>query len=198
MNTNRPWHSLPIEDVFRALETDSRGLSDTEAARRLEQHGPNEVSEGTKTNWVGILFHQLTDPLVFILGLAAVVALLAGETIDTLVIAGVIIRTNPFGSRSRSAPSATTRGWFKRRANAAPSGLCVATRPKGHWLSQPTRPGSTSLNSKMSSRASMKSHSAASASLWPPSLRVLAVAFRTIGPGDIDDVKGILNTALAS
>jgi len=97
MNTNRPWHSLPIEDVLGALEADSRGLSDAEAARRLKQHGPNEVAESKKTNWVGILFHQLANPLVFVLVLAAVVALLAGETIDTLVIAGVIIRTNPFG-----------------------------------------------------------------------------------------------------
>lgn len=97
MNTNSPWHSLPIEDVFRALETDSRGLSDTKAARRLEQHGPNEVAESKKTNWVGILFHQLANPLVFILVLAAAVALLAGETIDTLVIAGVIILNTAIG-----------------------------------------------------------------------------------------------------
>ena len=97
MNTNSPWHSLPIEDVFRALETDSRGLSDTKAARRLEQHGPNEVAESEKTNWAGILFHQLANPLVFILVLAAAVALLAGETIDTLVIAGVIILNTAIG-----------------------------------------------------------------------------------------------------
>ena len=38
------WHTSEAAEVLRALGTDAeRGLSDEEAARRLEERGPNEL-----------------------------------------------------------------------------------------------------------------------------------------------------------
>jgi magnesium-transporting ATPase (P-type) len=40
------WHTLETAEVLRALGTDAgSGLSDEEAARRLEEQGPNELEE---------------------------------------------------------------------------------------------------------------------------------------------------------
>lgn len=36
-------HNLPLVNLYTELDSSARGLSEEEAARRLEQHGPNEL-----------------------------------------------------------------------------------------------------------------------------------------------------------
>ena len=50
---NNYWYRMTCDDVLRQLECDARtGLSDEEAARRLEQYGPNIlVEKGGKSRW---------------------------------------------------------------------------------------------------------------------------------------------------
>ncbi len=40
------WHTLTVEESFESLRTAPRGLAATEAARRLEEFGPNELQGG--------------------------------------------------------------------------------------------------------------------------------------------------------
>jgi hypothetical protein len=40
-----PWHAQSAEAVLQACATQSDGLSEAEAARRLQQHGPNRLAE---------------------------------------------------------------------------------------------------------------------------------------------------------
>jgi P-type Ca2+ transporter type 2C len=48
-----PWHTLGDADIVRSLRSDSQqGLSDDEVARRLAQHGPNELEAGRRWNAV--------------------------------------------------------------------------------------------------------------------------------------------------
>jgi len=79
-----------IEAVWEELGTSEHGLSEEEAQRRLEEHGPNEIrGKGAKSPWI-ILLRQFTDPLVLILVGAALVTLLIGKYIDTIVIVAVV------------------------------------------------------------------------------------------------------------
>jgi P-type Ca2+ transporter type 2C len=119
METNRSWHSMSVEETFEALETKPKGLTEAEVKARLEKYGRNEVETEAGSTWVKILLHQLINPLVAVLVVAAVIALLAGKTIDTIVIGVVILVNTAIGFfqefraesaiealRSRAAPQA--------------------------------------------------------------------------------------------
>lgn len=119
MQTNQAWHQLSVEETFAALEASPKGLTEAAVASRREQFGRNEISRASGPNPLALLLHQLFNPLVAVLFLAALVALLAGETIDTLVILVVIVINTAIGFfqeyraesaiealRSRAAPQA--------------------------------------------------------------------------------------------
>ncbi|MCB9762849.1 MAG: cation-translocating P-type ATPase [Alphaproteobacteria bacterium] len=69
------------------------GLSEEEAARRLAEHGPNEVEREAPPSPWAMLAAQLANPMVALLLLAAVVAGALGELADAVAI-GVIVALN--------------------------------------------------------------------------------------------------------
>ena len=61
------------QQVFQRLDTGEKGLSEEEAERRLEQHGPNVVAKEQQFRRTKILAHACANPLVILLlSLAAV------------------------------------------------------------------------------------------------------------------------------
>ena len=90
---------LDVETVATRLDVNpTTGLSDAEAARRLEADGPNEL-RGTPPvpTWRKILA-QFQDPLIYLLLAAVAVSLVAwivegahGAPVDAIVIAAIII-----------------------------------------------------------------------------------------------------------
>lgn len=64
--------NLSIEEIFKDLATSAQGLSSTQAAQRLHEYGPNEISEITIT-WWEILKNQIKNPFIFIfIGIAGI------------------------------------------------------------------------------------------------------------------------------
>jgi P-type Ca2+ transporter type 2C len=94
------WHTLEIEEIFKRLESHpENGLTQAEAARRLEQEGPNELIErGGKSPWV-ILREQFTETMVVILIIAAVVSFFLGDLRDALAILAIVILNGLLGFR---------------------------------------------------------------------------------------------------
>jgi len=83
-------HSRTAEEVVEELSVDPvSGLSEAEAARRLEAYGPNEITAYGGTNVWKILLSQLTNILILILFIAIVLSIALGHTIEAVVI-GVI------------------------------------------------------------------------------------------------------------
>jgi Ca2+-transporting ATPase len=69
----------------------AHGLSTAEAARRLIQHGPNELVErGAKSPW-RIVWEQLTATMVVILIVAAVISAALGDYKDTIIILAIVV-----------------------------------------------------------------------------------------------------------
>lgn len=68
----------PIGLLLRDLASDVGGLSEREAARRLERFGPNELHSRRGATWPRALARQFTHPLAVLLLLAAVLAYVAG------------------------------------------------------------------------------------------------------------------------
>lgn len=91
-------HSRSIEEVAEALGTDlEQGLSDSEAENRLQEYGPNELEEQeTKSLWT-ILIDQLSNPVVYLLAAAALVALLFGDTPEAIAILVVVVLNTAIG-----------------------------------------------------------------------------------------------------
>jgi magnesium-transporting ATPase (P-type) len=87
-----PWHSMEARGVGEKLETDLEGgLSPEEAARRLEEHGPNRLPEEEGESSLVRFLKQFHNVLIYILLVAAVFTGFLGEWIDTGVIAAVVL-----------------------------------------------------------------------------------------------------------
>ena len=69
------WYALETHEVIRQQDTDAlQGLNTDEVARRLIQHGSNELVErGRKSPW-RIVWEQLTATMVVILVIAAAIS----------------------------------------------------------------------------------------------------------------------------
>lgn len=91
------WYRIENDKVFKKLQTTEKGLSHSEAQERLEKEGPNKLPEVKGISRIEILLHQFKSPLIYILLVAAVVTAVLGETIDTGVIAAVLILNAAIG-----------------------------------------------------------------------------------------------------
>jgi len=70
------WHAVSPESALSALQTDAaRGLSEAEAAARLQRDGPNVLPAPRPAHPVIIFLRQFRSPLVYILLAAAVLSL---------------------------------------------------------------------------------------------------------------------------
>ena len=92
--TGRTGHADPLEplaQLLRDLRSSPAGLSDREAARRLEVSGPNELARRGGRRWPGELARQFTHPLAMLLAAAAVLAWASGAPRLGIAIAAVIV-----------------------------------------------------------------------------------------------------------
>lgn len=92
------WHSLDWENIHATLCTDEKGLSESDSKSRLSQFGPNKLPEQSKTTLMKIILHQVLNPLIFILVLAAVASILIGEAKDAVFIFLVILINTGLGT----------------------------------------------------------------------------------------------------
>jgi calcium-translocating P-type ATPase len=86
----------PVTKLFRDLRSSETGLSEREAARRLEVSGPNELARRGKRRWPGELAGQFTQPLALLLAAAAVLAWISGTPRLGIAIVAVIILNAAF------------------------------------------------------------------------------------------------------
>lgn len=93
------WHDLAISDVlFRLDAAMDRGLSQNEAKRRLAEHGPNTLPEAKHPSMWKVFAGQFASPLIYILFVAAVIALVMGHRGDAGVILIVVFVNALIGS----------------------------------------------------------------------------------------------------
>ena len=86
------WYRKELSDLLEDFSVNPKeGLSDQEAAQRLEKYGRNELQEGgIKSPWE-ILWEQMTEVMVVILVIAAVISILLQEWTDAIVILAIVI-----------------------------------------------------------------------------------------------------------
>ena len=74
-------HDAAMEEasaVLQRLGTSPSGLSEEEAAARLEKYGPNEVAQEKQQSWLQRLYIAARNPLVILLTVLAIAVLRHG------------------------------------------------------------------------------------------------------------------------
>jgi len=81
--------SIPLEELYKKLETSENGLSEEEAKRRLEIYGFNEVKKKRITFFQMLLLH-IFNPIILLLLFASILSFFLGEKIDAMIILTII------------------------------------------------------------------------------------------------------------
>ena len=100
---------VPATEVLARLETSEGGLTSTEALARLEIYGRNRLPEKAPLTFGQIFVRQFASPLIYILGIAAVVAAAIGEFKDAGFIVAVLLINALIGSYQEAQAEKSTR-----------------------------------------------------------------------------------------
>ncbi len=91
------WHAESISKTLEFLKTTKQGLSSQEAAKRLQKNGTNSLPQKKGATKSQILLNQFTNPLVYVLLGASVIALILQDYIDALIIAAAVLLNTLLG-----------------------------------------------------------------------------------------------------
>ena len=86
------WHALEPEDVAARLRTSaSAGLDPDEAARRLAEHGPNELQAARRVPPWRLLLDQFRNVLILILLVAVALSAVLGHATEAIVVTVIVL-----------------------------------------------------------------------------------------------------------
>ncbi|WP_304653457.1 cation-translocating P-type ATPase [uncultured Ligilactobacillus sp.] len=91
------YYQLTGEQALTELKSSANGLTDAEVKARQEKYGPNVLESKKHTTLLQKFIAQFKDLMIVILMVAALVAMLAGEVSDALIIFLVVILNAVFG-----------------------------------------------------------------------------------------------------
>ncbi len=88
---------MPISEVFQTLNTNSKGLLDSDAKKRIETFGLNQIAHEETPQWYILLLRNFTNPFNLLLIFLAIVSFFIGETdavyiISVMILLSVIVR----------------------------------------------------------------------------------------------------------
>jgi Ca2+-transporting ATPase len=86
----RGWHCVTGAEALTALGSTLQGLSLPEAAQRLSQYGPNELTERPRDSFARILWRQFRSALLVMLVAAAGISAALGDYLDAVAIAAIL------------------------------------------------------------------------------------------------------------
>ena len=98
-NDARTWHALDSAAAVAAVDSHAaHGLTNDEAQRRLERFGPNALPEAQRRTRLAVFVGQFKSPLIYLLFVAAGIALALGHVSDAVVVFTVVLLNALIGS----------------------------------------------------------------------------------------------------
>lgn len=89
------WHSKTTKEVLDQLNvTVQDGLTDSEAKKRLDQYGPNELKSAERASLFMRFLDQMKDPMIIVLLIAAVLSFVSSgftDWVDSVIILLIVI-----------------------------------------------------------------------------------------------------------
>jgi len=124
----KAWHSLAAEEVLHHFETRlEQGLTSEEASQRLQEYGPNALTEAPPTTFLQMLWEQFNNFVVIMLVVAAVISAILGEWIEASAIMTIVILNATLGVIQ------------ERRAEQALAALRKLAAPEAHVVRDGSR-----------------------------------------------------------
>lgn len=107
------YYSNEITEVLNSVESTDNGLTNEEAAKRLAEHGRNELDEGKKRTKLQRFFAQFKDTMIIVLIVAAIVSAVVSlvekqpaELIDSGIILLIVVVNAIIGMTQESKAEA--------------------------------------------------------------------------------------------
>ena len=85
------WHLLPLSEITQLINSTPAGIDNVIASERLCEYGKNEIEDKKKKTVWQIMLHQLTDFMILVLIVVAIISGFLGDLTDTLIILAIII-----------------------------------------------------------------------------------------------------------
>ena len=85
------WYSKELEDIYKILKIDDKGLTTEEANKRLEKYGRNELPKQKKDSIIKIFLSEFKDPIVLLLIVAIIASFVVGEVVDAIAIIFIVL-----------------------------------------------------------------------------------------------------------
>lgn len=85
------WHLLPLSEITQLINSTPAGIDNVTASERLCEYGKNEIEDKKKKTVWQIMLHQLTDFMILVLIVVAIISGFLGDLTDTLIILAIII-----------------------------------------------------------------------------------------------------------
>jgi Ca2+-transporting ATPase len=131
--TTELWHTLSSNEVLQRLGVAEHGLTAEEAQKRIEQYGPNQLTEAKRPGFLALLWAQISDFVVMLLIVAAIISAIIGwgeyvktgstaEFIDAGAIVAIVVLNATLGIVQ------------ERRAEEALAALKKLAAPEAHIL----------------------------------------------------------------
>ena len=115
------WHTLSSREVLQDLGVAANGLSAEEAQKRLEQFGPNQLSEARRPGFLSMLWDQFKDFVVLLLIAASLISIFLGEIVDAAAIMSIVVLNS---ASSRNA--APKKPWPRSKNSPPPKRMSCA------------------------------------------------------------------------
>ena len=87
----------PLDYLLARLETNPEGLSEAEAARRLQSYGYNRLEQHHRAGVISLLLSQFRSPIVLLLIFASGLSLFLGEVVDATIILIIVLASGLLG-----------------------------------------------------------------------------------------------------
>ena len=98
MRAKTTWHRQSASSVLRALGTTAeQGLRHEEALQKLRLTGPNEIATTESASLGRLLIRQLSNFMIILLIVAAIISGVIGDVIDTVAIIVIVVLNAAFG-----------------------------------------------------------------------------------------------------
>lgn len=91
------WHSKDSDRVLLEVQSSPHGLSKDAAEAAGKQYGPNELTGTHARSAINILLSQFKDVMIIMLLAAAIVSGILGDTVDTIIIAAIVVLNATLG-----------------------------------------------------------------------------------------------------
>src|SRR4030067_594920 len=112
------WHTLRQEELLERLDAQvENGLSLEQAARRLKEYGPNQLTEAPPTTFWQMLWQQFNNFVVILLVVACLISAILGDYVEAAAILAIVIMNATLGVVQERRPE---QAWAPLRKLAAP------------------------------------------------------------------------------